>query len=279
MGCHSPEKKKDDKVIVSVGEGNLTLDELLDAVPASMKSRISKEQINNYIQQWIEMELIYRESLRSGLDKDENILKELEDAKREILVRHYLDQHLSDDEAVTDAEALDYYNENKDSYKLEDDEIRAFHILVATSNEANTAYQRINRGEDFETVAREVSLDFEENNRIDLGYFNREEIVPELSARVFSSRIGSTTRPLQSDFGYHIFKILDRKQKGSYQDFENVKDQIMARLKSIKRNEQYTDLILRLRNKTNYNVNVEPLKEFFKDSTFQGSSEIINRSK
>ncbi len=278
MGCHTTRKVEDDKVIVSVGDGNLTLQKLVEAVPTSMKSKISKEQINNYIQQWIEMELIYREALRSGLDKDEKVLKELEDAKREILVRRYLDEHLSDDKEVTESDALDYYNENKDSYKLEDDEIRALHILAATSEKARAAYQRINSGEDFEKVAREVSIDFEENHRIDLGYIKKEEIVPELSARVFSSSIGSVTRPLQSDFGYHIFKILDRKQKGGYQDFESVKDQIISRLKSIKKNEQYTDLILGLRNKTNYKVDVEPLKEFFKDSTFQFSSEIINQS-
>jgi peptidyl-prolyl cis-trans isomerase C len=277
MGCHSTEKVENEKVIVSVGDGNLTLQKLVEAVPASMKSKISKEQINNYIQQWIEMELIYREALRSGLDKDEKVLKALEDAKKEILVRRYLDEHLSDEKEVTEAEALDYYNENKDSYELEDDEVRALHILVATSEEAQAAYRRINNGEDFEKVAHEVSIDFEENNRIDLGYIKKEEIVPELSARVFSSKVGSVTRPLQSDFGYHIFKILDRKQKGSYEDFEGVKGQIISRLKSIKRNEQYTDLILGLRNKTNYKVDVEPLKEFFKDSTFQVSNEITNQ--
>lgn len=278
VSCRSSENDKDKKVIVSVGDGDLTLEEIFYAIPSSIQSKISKEQINNYIQQWIETELIYREALRLGMEKDEKILNDLETAKRELLVRNYIDKYLSDDEDITETEALGYYNENKDGYKIEEDEIRALHILVTTSEEANDAYQRINRGEDFEAVAREVSIDVTENQRIDLGYFNREEIVPELSSRVFGTRVGRLTRPLHSVFGYHIFKILDRKEKGSYQDFENVKDQIIARLKSIKRNEKYTDLILSLRNKIKYNVNVEPLKEFFKDSTYQISNEIINHS-
>ncbi len=278
IGCHSSKIKKDDKIILSVGDGTLTLAELFDAVPASIQSKISKEQVNNYLQQWIEMELIYREALRLGMDKDEKFLSKLENAKRELLVQQYVDKYLSENDNVTDEEALGYYNENKDNYQVEAEEIRALQIFVESLEDANNAYQRISGGEDFESVARELSVDFNDNNRIDLGYFTKDEIIPELSSRVFNSSVGTITRPIQSEFGYHIFKIINRHQKGSYKEFDEVKDQIVARLKSLKRNEKYTDLILALRNKTNYNFNVGPLKEFFKDSTFQLSGEIVNKS-
>lgn len=270
---HIPKEKQP---IVTIEDGQLTLDDLLGAIPVSMQSRVSIEQVNNYIQQWMEMELIYREALRIGLDKDETFLAELEKSKRNLLVQFYMDRYFAENEKPSDEEAISYYNENKDSYRLETDEVRALHILVQSEEEADKAYQRINGGESFEIVARQVSIDYVENQRIDLGYFTRDEILPELAAVVFEAKAGSITRPIKSSFGYHIFKIIDRKPRGSYREFDAVKDQIMARLSFIRKNERYRDLIIGLRNKTNYKFYIEPLQEFFKDSTFQLSNEILN---
>lgn len=270
----SGNNNEQNNVVVSVGKGALTLEQLNKAIPESFQSKISQEQINNFIQQWIEMELVYREALRLGMDKDKNLLVELENSKREILVRNYLEQYLSPSEEVTETEALEYYNENKDSYLLNNDEIRALHILVATAEVANDAYRRIRNGEDFETVAREVSIDYTENGRIVLDYFSKQDIVPEIASSVFNCKVGSFTRPLQSQFGHHIFKVIDLKQKGSYRDFEDVKEEIYARLKSMKRNEKYKELIIELRNKTDIKRNIELIKEFYKDSTFQQENQM-----
>jgi len=276
--CDSSKDELDNNVIVSVGEGRLTLQQLNEAIPASIQSKISQEQISNYIQQWIEMELVYREALRLGMDKDEALLVELEKAKREILVRNYLDKYLPDKVVITETQSLEYYNENKDNYILQQDEIRALHILVSNDEDANVAYRRVSEGEDFETVAREVSIDYTENGRIDLGYFGREDIVPGITSRVFITSVGRITRPIQSEFGYHIFKILDLKKKGEYREFKEVKEQIIARLKTIKRNEKYIDLIIGLKNRTVLNRNIDLLKEIYKDSTYQHESQIMTNS-
>ncbi len=278
IACNSSKKEMDGNVIVSVGDGVLTLEQLDNAIPESIQSKISQEQVSNYIQQWIEMELVYQEALRLGMDKEKSLLTELEKAKRELLVRNYLDRHLSDEAGITETQAVEYYNENKDNYILQQDEIKALHILVSNSDEANAAYRRISNGEDFETVAREISIDYTENDRVDLGYFSREEIVPVIASRVFGTAVGRTTRPTRSEFGYHIFKILDRKAKGKYREFEEVKDQIVARLKSIKRNEKYIDLIIDLRKSTNINRNIELLREIYKDSTYQQANQITTHS-
>ena len=105
-----------ENVIISVGKGNLTLEHLDNAIPESIQSKISQEQVSNYIQQWIEMELVYQEALRLGMDKEKSLLTELENAKRELLVRSYLDRHLSDDIEIPERDARAYYNENKDNY-------------------------------------------------------------------------------------------------------------------------------------------------------------------
>lgn len=274
IACDSPKDDINKNVIVSVGAGTLTVEQLKNVIPPSIQSKISQEQVSNYIQQWIEMELIYREALRLGMDKDKSLLAELDQAKREILVRNYMEKRLSEQVEISETQLLEYYNENKDNYQLQDEEIRALHILVSNAEDANVAYLRIREREDFEKVAREISIDYTEHGRIDLGYFSREEVVPEIASSVFSASVGTITRPIKSEFGYHIFKILARKIKGQYREFEEVKDQITARLQTIKRNEKYIDLIIELRNKTDINRNIDLLKEIYKDSTYQQENQI-----
>jgi len=278
-GCGADDNQHNERVLVSVGEGQLTIDQLNSAIPSSIQTKVMQEQINNFLQQWIEMELVYRDALRLGMENDEELVSELENAKREILVRNYLERKLAITERITEKEALDYYNENKESYALPDDEIRALHILVASADEANSAYRRIRNGEDFETVAKEVSSDYSENQRIDLGYFQKENIVPDVAASVFSYRVGSVTRPLQSEFGFHIFKILDKRQKGTVREFDEVKDQIIARLKSIRKNEKYRELIIELRNKTDINTNIDLLKKLYQDTTMLKLDHLMTDSK
>lgn len=274
LSCSSDQKNQE-TVIVSVGEGVLTLENLNKAIPSAIQPTISQEQINNYIQQWIETELLYRDALRIGLDRDKEFQLELERAKRELLVRRYLDHYMSEGDDITEDEAREYYEENKDSYVLTDDEIRSLHILVSTEAEANNVYKRIRSGEDFEAVAREVSKDYIENGRIDLGYFKRQDIALDIAVKVFNHPVQSITSPIRSNFGYHIFKIVDYKRNGSYRDFDGVKDQIIARLKTIKRNGKYRDLIIELRNRIDIKKYPELLKKFYNDSTHQKISRVF----
>jgi len=280
-GCGSRQKEGDRRILVSVGKGALTLEKLNKDLPSSMQPEISQEQVSGYIQQWIEIELIYQEALRSGLDSDRELKEELEEAKRELIVQKYLEKYLSGVENVTEAEARGYYDENRDSYIFANDEIKALHILVPTIEAANSARRRVTNGEDFEKVALEVVTDSIAKGRIRLDFFSQNDVIPELSQRLFngSEIVGSMTNPIKSNFGYHILKILDIRKKGSYREFEEVKDQIVARLNSMKRSEKYNDLILGLRDKTNIKKNNDILKQVYNDSNLYQSTEVIDNLK
>ncbi len=262
-------KEKDNKVtIVAVGNTELTWDMLNAEIPDMLKPSISREQLNTYIQLWIEKELIYQAAIKMGMDLDQDYRIQLEKAKKELLVRKYLDEFLLNiDEEIIEEEAFKYYEKNKETYLVAESEISALHILVTTKAEADEARRRILGGEDFEKVAKEVSLDYADRKRIKLDFFTRKDVVPEVGAKVFSYRVGSITRPIKSEFGYHIFKILDRKEKGTYKDFEEVKDQIIERLKSAKRKQRYRQLITKLRSKMIVKKNENFLNQVYKDTT------------
>jgi len=178
-----------------------------------------------------------------------------------------LNRALEEDVEVVEEDIQKYYEENKESFVTSADQVRAMHILVSTKAEASAARQRLVNGEDFVKVAKEVSIDYSERKRIELNFFSRNDIVPELARRVFQYRQGSLTAPIQSGFGHHIFKILEKRSKGSDKELDEVKDDIINRLTSDEKSQQYKSLLIDLRNKVRVKTNENVLKDFFKDST------------
>lgn len=266
--CGSNSEKNKTQVLISIGSANLTLEKLKKDVPPATYGASFQDQVNNYIQQWIETELIYQDALKMGVDKSDELREELEQAKRDLTVRKYLEKYLSQQSGVNEEVALSYYEENKDNYIRTSDEIKALHILVPTIDKANQARRRIMNGEDFEKVAREVISDSSALARIQLDYFSQDDVIPEISQTLFTGTVqpGIITNPIRSNFGFHIFKIVDVKRRGSYREFEEVKSQILARLNSMKQNERYRDLIIELRNKIGIKKNEELLRDVYSNS-------------
>ena len=94
------------------------------------------------------------------------------------------------------------------------DEVQSAHILVETEEEAQEVIQRLDDGEDFEELAREVSTDpSAQQNGGDLGYTPRGQLVPEFETAIFEElEPGETTvEPVQTQFGFHVITVLDRR--------------------------------------------------------------------
>jgi hypothetical protein len=89
-------------------------------------------------------------------------------------------------------------------------QVHAAHILVSTQQAADEARARITAGEDFGTVAREVSTDTgTAPNGGDLGWFTREEMVPAFADAAFSLPVGEVSQPVASEFGWHVIKVME----------------------------------------------------------------------
>ncbi len=139
---------------------------------------------------------------------------------------------------LADAELRGWYDAHKNEFTQEE-QVRARHILVMVNDKRNdeqarqaatAAKQRIAGGADFATVAREVSEDpGSKANGGDLGYFGRGRMVKEFEEATFGAQPGQVVGPVKSSFGYHVLEVLD-KRAGGVRSFEEVKEQIRARL-------------------------------------------------
>lgn len=116
-------------------------------------------------------------------------------------------------------------------------EVHARHILIRAaagdekaSQAAKTKIEaiivRLNKGEDFVTLAKELTEDPSgKANGGDLGYFTKEQMVPEFSSVAFKLKKGQISGPVKTKFGWHVIKVEDKRVKPP-PTFEQVKPQV-----------------------------------------------------
>jgi peptidyl-prolyl cis-trans isomerase C len=128
--------------------------------------------------------------------------------------------------ALTDDALKQTYNDAVKSMGGQE-EVRARHILVEDEDEAKAIAEQLKGGADFATLAKEKSKDPGAADGGDLGYFTKDQMVPEFADVAFKMYPGQLSNPVKSQFGWHVIKVEDKRTKQA-PEFERVKDQIEA---------------------------------------------------
>ena len=104
-------------------------------------------------------------------------------------------------------------------------EVHARHILVETEDEAKAIEAELKKGADFAELAKTKSKDPGAADGGDLGFFTKDQMVPEFSAVAFTLEPGKISDPVKSQFGWHVIKVEEKRNRKA-PDFEQVKAQI-----------------------------------------------------
>jgi peptidyl-prolyl cis-trans isomerase C len=126
--------------------------------------------------------------------------------------------------AETDAEMHKVYDEAVKEMGSEQ-EVHARHILVETEAEAKAIEADLKKGADFADTAKKKSKDPGAANGGDLGWFTKDQMVPEFSDAAFKLDKGQISDPIHTQFGWHIIKVEDKRVKPTPK-FEDVKSQV-----------------------------------------------------
>ena len=142
--------------------------------------------------------------------------------------------------AVTDAAMRKVYDEAIGQMKKEP-EVRARHILVETEDEAKAVVAELKKGTDFAELAKTKSKDPGSQDGGDLGYFTKDQMVPEFSEVAFKLEKGALSDPVKSQFGWHVIKVEDKRERQP-PEFDKVKDQLESFLVRKSQSELITKL-------------------------------------
>lgn len=267
FGC----SKTKDEVIVKAGSSKLTKKELqedLKSLPPQTKVFLaSPEGINRLKDELIKREVLYEEARKKGIEKSEDFKKRMEEFKKITLINMLLEQEIKNMQNVTETEAKEYYEKHKDEF-IKPTEVRVSQIVVKNEDDAKKVYERINKGEDFGKIAKEVSIDEKTKaSEGDMGFFKKGQLNQQIENVVFNLRKGQVSMPLTNQKGISIFKVTD--VKGTPIDFESVKSQLIEQLKVKKQQDWFNSYIEDLKKKHKVEVNEKALQEMLNQALIE----------
>ncbi len=247
-------------VLAKVGNSKITegdLDALIRVNPrlkARMESPAGKQKM---VENYVEQELLYQESVRRGINRSQPVKEKLALYEKILIAQALLEDEL-------DTKAKEYYDNHRDEFE----QIKASHILIRTSSTTpekgkkkgpalkRTEEQalklteqikaRLGKGEDFAKVAKEVSEDERtKNNGGDLGFvtihdkrLERWEWLP-IAEKAFALKKDAVSDPIKTKDGFHLVKVIEEK---ALQPLEEAQGGIRFRIQGDIRNQLLEEL-------------------------------------
>ncbi|GAA4120487.1 peptidylprolyl isomerase [Aminobacter aganoensis] len=189
----------------------------------------------------IEIRLMAAQALEKGLDKDADFQRRMAFLDQRALHGELVEKEVAG--KVTDDEIRARYDKEIAAQKPVN-EVHARHILVKSKEEADAIIKKLEGGEDFQKLANENTTDPSgKTSGGDLGFFGPGQMVPEFEKAAFALEVGAYTKePVQSQFGWHIIKVEDKRSQQP-PAFDAVKEEV----KSLVIREKYIDLVKQIR--------------------------------
>src|SRR5688572_3182860 len=248
----APPAKAEDKVVVVINGHEIKTSEVeiaAEDIALQLGDLPAKLRYPFLIEYLVERHLLAQAAVKQGIADTEEYKQRLAFYQAKALRDAYFNSTIKP--SVTDEEVKAAYDKEASKVKVSE-RVRARHILVQTEKEAKDVLARLNKGEKFEDIAKQVSLDGSKDYGGDLGYFSAEEMVPEFSKAAFLLKIGETSAPVKTDYGWHVIKVEDRKQGGA-QPF----DQVKAGIKAVLMRKKVQDIVSDLRKQAKIEI-VDP---------------------
>ncbi|WP_454616099.1 peptidylprolyl isomerase [Bradyrhizobium cenepequi] len=170
----------------------------------------------------IDMKIVAKAAEDKKVDNTDEFKKRLAFTRNRLLMDSLL---ASEGKAATTDDAMKKVYEEASKQITGEQEVHARHILVETEDEAKAIKAELEKGADFAELAKKKSKDPGASDGGDLGFFTKEQMVPEFSAVAFSLEPGKISDPVKSQFGWHIIKV-EEKRNRTAPPFDQVKSQI-----------------------------------------------------
>jgi peptidyl-prolyl cis-trans isomerase C len=186
---------------------------------AQMDPATKKENVLAFL---IDMKIVSKAAEAKKIEDREDFKARLAFTRNRLLMDNLL---AVEGKAATTDEAMKKVYEDASKQITGEQEVHARHILVETEAEAKAIEEELKKGADFAELAKKKSKDPGASDGGDLGFFTKDQMVPEFSTVAFALEPGKISDPVKSQFGWHIIKVEEKRARKA-PDFEQVKAQI-----------------------------------------------------
>jgi len=218
-------KKAENKVLAIINGHKITTKEVklaADDILPHLTNVPPKLRYPFIVEYLIERRLLAQQAIREGMGENNEYKTRLVFYQAKALRDAYFVEKLK--AGITDDIVRASYDKQASSVTPEE-RFRARHILVATEKEAKDIAAKLKKGEKFADLAKAHSLDGSKDFGGDLGYFTSGEMVAEFASAAKALKKGETSKPVKTEFGWHIINLIDR-QAGGPRPYEEVKEAI-----------------------------------------------------
>ncbi|MDR1725109.1 MAG: peptidylprolyl isomerase [Bacteroidales bacterium] len=217
--CFSGYTQTNNDIVMSVAGENVTKQEFIDLYQKNNinpSKTIDKQDLKEYLDLFINYKLKLQEAKSLGLDTTKTITDEIETYRKQLTAPYINDATITEQLIEEAYDRLKYF-------------VHASHILVnvpanatpadtlAAYNKAIDIRKKILKGEDFGTLAAEISDDpSAKENKGDLGFFTSMQMIYPFEQECYKMKDGEISMPIKTSFGYHIIKLIERKPSPFY---------------------------------------------------------------
>ena len=223
-----PLEKMETKIVATVDGKPIFLSEIIgmaQRLPEQYRKMSLEAVYPSLLTRAIDSKLVTLEGRRAGFSKDPDVKKRLLDVEDQIISEIFLTKTIGSQ--VTEEALQKIYSETK-SEMASGDQIKARHILLNSEEKAMEIIKKLQAGGEFAKLASEYSTGPSAASGGDLGWFGEGQMVPEFSKAAFALNPGDiVTKPVKTQFGWHIILVEDRKVSAP-PSFDEAKEQLAS---------------------------------------------------
>lgn len=215
--------------VVAIVDGNAILRSDLVIVQRTLPPQFQQLPLEvlypALIERMIDAKLIFEAGRKEKLDADDDVKRRVRQFEERVVQEIYLNRLI--DKQVTEETIRKRYDAFVKANPAKE-EISARHILVQTEAQAKDVITELGKGADFAELAKARSLDpAGKQQGGDLGFFSKEEMVPEFSEAAFKMKDGETSKtPVKTQFGFHVIRVEARRTAA--QPLEEVREKLVG---------------------------------------------------
>ncbi len=239
--CFYQNGKKEDIVIARVGQVTLFESQLPPVNSFNVPVRDKKQIIEDYVDRWVNTQLIYQEARRNGFDKTPFIVQELSRIEKEMVVEYFIDKILNRETNVNEYILREYYENLKYQFVTNIDLYKITLLAVNSRKKVNLIENELKNNKSLYEISRSI-----DNANLVLSpeqFISLEDIPRDLRPFVSSLPAGRMIKQKYLNKMYFYVEMITKKPKGSPKELVEIRNMLYQIASNDIRKEKYQKLL------------------------------------